>query len=157
MQNKGLFHYNVMPFGLSNAPATFSHIIEKVLRPVLSRCAYPYQDDICTYSKTFRQHLSDLEEVFTLLQNANLKINWEKSTFGQPYIEYRGTDEVWTKCRSLEFGRSVLEASWTHYTKVFLLSITHVKTMPFSPVPLATVGKKSSFYPIMKRTRRAQQ
>lgn len=87
---KGLFHFKVMPFGLSNAPTTFQNAMEIILRPVLGKFVYVYLDDILVYSKSFEEHLVHLEEVFNLLLAAGLKLNWTKCSFLKPYVDYLG-------------------------------------------------------------------
>ncbi|KAH0604200.1 uncharacterized protein H6S33_007231 [Morchella sextelata] len=52
----GHFEYTVMPFGLANAPATFQHWINDILRPYLDQCVTAYLDDILIYSETLAEH-----------------------------------------------------------------------------------------------------
>jgi hypothetical protein len=42
----GLFEYLVMPFGMANAPSTFQHYVNNVLRPYLDVFCTAYIDDI---------------------------------------------------------------------------------------------------------------
>lgn len=89
--NGGLFQYRVMPFGLCNAPASFQHLMNVVLRPLLvQRKVHVYMDDLIVATKTYEEHLAVLEETFRLLRNAELVVNWSKSTFLQPELEYLG-------------------------------------------------------------------
>ena len=45
------FKYQVMPFGLSNAPATFQGYINKILAEKLDIFVFVYLDDILIYTK----------------------------------------------------------------------------------------------------------
>ncbi len=56
----GLFEWNVMPFGLCNAPATFQCLMNHILRKYLGDFALVYLDDIIIYSKTWKGHLNHL-------------------------------------------------------------------------------------------------
>ena len=57
----GLFQYNVMPFGLCNAPATFEAMMETVLSDLLWKKCLVYLDDVIVFGKTFEECLSNLE------------------------------------------------------------------------------------------------
>ncbi|XP_018429431.1 PREDICTED: uncharacterized protein LOC108802038 [Nanorana parkeri] len=52
----GLFEYNVMPFGLCNAPATFQAFINDVFRDLLDVYVVIYLDDILIFSDTLENH-----------------------------------------------------------------------------------------------------
>ena len=58
---QGLYEFNVMPFGLKNAPATFQRLMNKLFREYLNDFAAVYIDDIMIYSKTFEEHLHHIE------------------------------------------------------------------------------------------------
>ena len=49
-----LFQFTVMPFGLCNTPATFEHLMERVLNGLLWDRCMCYLDDIIVYGTTFQ-------------------------------------------------------------------------------------------------------
>ena len=61
--HRGLFEFNVMPFGLSNAPAVFQELMAVVLRGI-GTFAIAYLDDILVFSPTLEKHLRHLDVVF---------------------------------------------------------------------------------------------
>lgn len=61
----GLYEFKVMPFGLSNTPATFKRMIDSVLRDVKWTTCLCYLDDIIVFSSSFEQHLQCLAQVFS--------------------------------------------------------------------------------------------
>ena len=60
----GLFRFNVLAFRLTNAPATFKRYMDAVLAGLKWNILLVYIDDVLVYSKTFDDHLQDLEKVF---------------------------------------------------------------------------------------------
>lgn len=75
---------------LSTAPAVFQAAMEKTLAPVLGRHTQVYLDDVIISSATFEEHLTHLNEVFSLLFNAGFRLNWAKSHFLQQRTEFLG-------------------------------------------------------------------
>ena len=65
-----------MPFGLKNAPAACARMVQRILGDL--PFVQAYADDICVFSDDFDTHIQHLLIVFDRLNEANLKINWEK-------------------------------------------------------------------------------
>ncbi|KFD64246.1 hypothetical protein M514_23530 [Trichuris suis] len=58
----GLYQFRRMPFGLVNAPATFSRLINGLLGGIKGRYCTAYLDDILIHTPDFKQHVAKLEE-----------------------------------------------------------------------------------------------
>lgn len=86
----GLFEFNVLPFGLSNAPATFQRIINSVLGSLRWDICLVYLDDIIIHSRSFDKHVQDLDLVLNALAKANVKLNMGKCTLARKQIDYLG-------------------------------------------------------------------
>ena len=75
----GLFEYKVMPMGLSNSPATFMRLMNKVFADLIDKgIVIVYMDDILIHSETFAQHLKHVRMVVDLLNQYKLKIKLSK-------------------------------------------------------------------------------
>ena len=86
----GQYQWNVLPYGLCNSPATFTRTINQVLHSLIYRICTGYVDDIMCYSKNMADHLDHLEEVFTRIKAAGLKLNPSKCTFAAKEVKYLG-------------------------------------------------------------------
>ena len=86
----GLYEFNVMPFGLCNAPATFQRLMDKVLSNYIGKFLVVYLDDVTIYSNTFDEHVMHLKTVFKTLRKAKLKLNRDKCHFFLPSIKFLG-------------------------------------------------------------------
>jgi hypothetical protein len=84
----GLYHCNVMPFGMKNAPATFSRLMNRVICG-LEGCVI-YIDDAIIYSDTWEEHVQRIRAFFDRLMEANLTVNLAKSEFAQAFVTYLG-------------------------------------------------------------------
>jgi len=86
----GHFEFRVLPFGLTNAPATFQHMMNSVLAPHLDKFALVYLDDILIYSKSVEEHKVHLAAVLSLLEKHNLFAKRSKCAFGLSSVEFLG-------------------------------------------------------------------
>ena len=84
----GLFEFNVMPFGLCNAPATFQRLMNLTLSGMLWSECLVYLDNIITFGRSFQEHLSHLASVLERLQELNLKVKLSKCNFLKQQVRY---------------------------------------------------------------------
>ena len=87
---RGLFEYNVMPFGLCNAPATFERVMETVLSGLHWQICLIYLDDIIIFGKTFGDMINNLEMVLQRFEMAELKLRPQKCQLFQKEVEFLG-------------------------------------------------------------------
>jgi hypothetical protein len=86
----GKFQFRRMPFGLCNAPATYSRLVQKVMEGISPEVALTYLDDTCIHTNTMELHLATLEEVFKAYQKAGLMLQPSKCQLFQDQVEYLG-------------------------------------------------------------------
>ncbi len=84
---KGLFQFQVMPFGL--APATFQRMMDSVLQGLESSSTV-YIDDIAIFSETWEEHVKHIREVLQRLRKSNLTAKTTKCQFGVRECTYLG-------------------------------------------------------------------
>jgi hypothetical protein len=82
----GLFHWLVLPFGLTNAPATFQTAMNTIFRPYLHKFVLVYLYDILIYSKTPEEHSQHLRQVLELLREHQLYANMKKCSFAKSEV-----------------------------------------------------------------------
>ena len=85
----GVYEFNVMPFGLHNAPASFQRLINHIIRGC-EQFAGVYIDDVVVFSQSWEQHLKHLGEVFSCLRQAGLTLKVAKCQFGLREAKYLG-------------------------------------------------------------------
>ena len=83
--HQGLHEFNVIPFGLTNAPAVFQRLMQQVLMQ-LNPDEGPdfvvvYIDDVLVFSKTLGDYLKHLELVLIRLTQVGLKLKPTKCQF----------------------------------------------------------------------------
>ena len=76
----GKYEFNMVPFGLAQAPAYFQALINKVLKG-LHKFAVTYLDDIIIFSKDEEDHLEHLRIIFQRFKEAGLKLKRSKCDF----------------------------------------------------------------------------
>ena len=86
----GFYECDTMPFGATNAPATFQRLMHDCLGELNMNWCIVYLDDIIIFSDTKEEHLKRLEAVFQKLCAAGLKLKSSKCFFFRKEIEYLG-------------------------------------------------------------------
>jgi len=86
----GLYEFNVMSFGLTNAPATFQRVMELALRGLQWSTCLVYLDDVLIFGSTFDEHLQRLKQVLERIRAANLKLKPEKCSLMQAEVPFLG-------------------------------------------------------------------
>nr|DAD33220.1 TPA_asm: hypothetical protein HUJ06_012071 [Nelumbo nucifera] len=79
-----------MPLGLTNAPATFCTLMNKIFHPYLDQFVVVYLDDIVVYGKTMEEHVGHLRKVFQLQWENQLYVKREKCSFAQTEVAFLG-------------------------------------------------------------------
>ena len=88
--SSGLYEFTRMPFGLSNAGASFCHLMEMCLGDQQYLTLLFYLDDICIFTSSVNEMLNRIEMVLERLQDFNLKIRPKKSFFFQSKVLFLG-------------------------------------------------------------------
>ena len=70
ISHRGLYRFRIMPFGLMNAPVTFSRIMRKCLDN--QKGLDNYLDDMLTHTSTWKEHVDVLHEFFDRVRRASL-------------------------------------------------------------------------------------
>ena len=88
--HQGSFQWNVLPFGLMNAPSSFQMLMSQVFRGMTFKHLIIYIDDLLVYSKSFSDHLEHLQAVFDRLRGARLRLHPKKCNFALTEVMYLG-------------------------------------------------------------------
>ncbi|KAK3515007.1 hypothetical protein QTP70_003244 [Hemibagrus guttatus] len=86
----GHYEYLVMPYGLTNAPAVFQSLINKVFKDVLNKYVIAYIDNILIYSSSLTGHIQHVRTMLTRLLNLHLYVKAEKCEFHRSSITFLG-------------------------------------------------------------------
>jgi hypothetical protein len=86
----GLYEFNVVPFGLTNAPSSFQRNMEALLAGLTWVCCLVYMDDIIVYSRSFEEHLQHLQAVFDRLRQGRMFLKPSKCAFLRRELPFLG-------------------------------------------------------------------
>ncbi|WVZ97730.1 hypothetical protein U9M48_043244 [Paspalum notatum var. saurae] len=86
----GLYVYTVMSFGLTNAPAYFMNLMNKVFMEYLDKFVVVFIDDILIYSKTEEEHEEHLRLVLQKLREHKLYAKLSKCEFWIDQVPFSG-------------------------------------------------------------------
>nr|GEW42215.1 putative reverse transcriptase domain-containing protein [Tanacetum cinerariifolium] len=75
----GYYEFQVMPFGLKNAPAVFMDLMNRVCKPYLDKFVIVFINDILINSKNEKEHKEHLKAILELLKKEKLYAKFSKS------------------------------------------------------------------------------
>jgi len=89
--SEGTYEPTVMFFGLTNAPATFQHMMDDIFGDLVrAGKVIIYIDDILIYTDTLDEHREITREVLKRLRNNKLFLNMKKCVFEQSSVDFLG-------------------------------------------------------------------
>jgi hypothetical protein len=86
----GLYEFTVMSFGLTNAPAYFMNLMNKVFMEYLDKFVVVFIDDILIYSKSESDHEGHLRLVLQKLRDNQLYVKSSKCEFWIDKVPFLG-------------------------------------------------------------------
>ncbi|GJX67373.1 putative reverse transcriptase domain-containing protein [Tanacetum coccineum] len=88
----GHYKFQVMPFGLSNAPAVFMDLMNRMCKPYLDKFVIVFIDDILIYSRNKEEHANHLRIILELLKKEKLYAKFSKCDF---WIQSKNKKYIW--------------------------------------------------------------
>ena len=82
------FEFTRCPFGLSQAPAYFQRLINKVIKGL--PFAFGYLDNVLIHSQDIETHLQHVRIFFQRLREADLKLKDSKCNYFKTHVQYLG-------------------------------------------------------------------
>jgi hypothetical protein len=122
----GMFCYQVMPFSLKNAGATYQRMMQNCLGSQIGRNIQVYIDDVVNTTRKEESLISDLTETFDNLNRYKLKLNPTKCSFGVSVGQLLG----------------------------FLVSARGIEANPEKIQAILTMGKPAKLHDVQKLARR---
>nr|GEU29074.1 reverse transcriptase domain-containing protein [Tanacetum cinerariifolium] len=86
----GQYEFQVMPFRLTNAPAVFMDLMNRVCKSFLDKLVIVFIDDILIYSKNKEEHEEHLRIILELLQKEKLYAKFSKCEFWLDSVKFLG-------------------------------------------------------------------
>ena len=88
---RGKYEFNVTPYGLTNAGASYQRMIDMCLSGLSFDRILAYMDDVVIFSRTFHEHMEELHTVFEKLSAANITLKASKCVIASDSVDFWGT------------------------------------------------------------------
>jgi hypothetical protein len=82
MTNTCNYFYNVMPFGLKNAGATYQRLMDRVFLEQIGKNLEVYIDDMVVKTTGSGEYDQDLSDILASVRKYNMRLNHAKCSFG---------------------------------------------------------------------------
>jgi hypothetical protein len=86
----GHYEFLVMSFGLTNAPAAFMDMMNRIFKPFLAQFVVVFIDDILVYSKSKEEHEQHLRLILQTLREHKLYAKFSKCEFWLDSVAFLG-------------------------------------------------------------------
>ncbi len=86
----GYFRFTKMPFGMKNAGATFQRMMDMVLRGLSWKCCMVFVDDVVVYSRSWEEHLRDVDLVLSKFKEFGITLNLKKCMLALNQLPFLG-------------------------------------------------------------------
>ncbi|GAU44771.1 hypothetical protein TSUD_138830 [Trifolium subterraneum] len=113
MSNTCKYFYNVMPFGLKNAGATYQRLMDRVFVEQIGKNLEVYIDDMVVKTQKEGDHDQDLDDILKSVRKYNMRLNPAKCSFGVQadkflgfLLTHRGIEANPDKCQAIIKMRS---------------------------------------------------
>lgn len=90
ISHRGMFEYNVLPFGIRNSPAAMQRAMDSIFGDLLHKGVLVYIDDIVMYADSLDEVFMLFEEVLTRCIEFGLFLKLKKSEFLKPVVKLLG-------------------------------------------------------------------
>uniref|UniRef100_A0A251VEY4 Putative reverse transcriptase domain, Zinc finger, CCHC-type, Aspartic peptidase domain protein n=1 Tax=Helianthus annuus TaxID=4232 RepID=A0A251VEY4_HELAN len=98
----GHYEWNVMPFGLKNAPSEFQNIMNDIILP-LGSYAIVYIDDVLIFSNSLDQHFKHLNAFYNIIHKSGLVVSPSKMSLFQTEIRFLGHNIIQGTIKPIKF------------------------------------------------------
>nr|GEW15320.1 putative reverse transcriptase domain-containing protein [Tanacetum cinerariifolium] len=105
----GHYEFQVMSFGLTNAPAVFMNLMNRECKPYLDKFMIVFIDDILIYLKSKQEHEEHLKLILEFLKKEELYAKFSKCEFWIPKVQFLG--HMINKLGTVVFALKI----WRHY------------------------------------------
>jgi hypothetical protein len=86
----GHYHFQSLPYGLSNSTASFQRLMDVILRNLTGEFCFVFIDDVLVFADTIEEHAHRLDMVLQCFEKANLLLQPEMCNFALPQVNYLG-------------------------------------------------------------------
>ena len=87
---RGKYEFNVTPYGLTNAGASYQRMIDMCLSGLKFDRILAYMDDVVIFSRTFAEHMVELDAIFDKLLDANITLKASKCVIASHSVDFLG-------------------------------------------------------------------